>query len=409
MSANSTDQNKHAVLSPSGADRWMVCPGSVKATRGLPDEDNVYSREGTDLHEVAALCLETNVKADDLVGQEMLSGDVLTKEQAVDVQKYVDVVLAYRDSCSGSLSVEERVPLVTLTGEKDAYGTSDAVVVAEDELIVIDAKFGRGVVVEPENNRQAMIYVLGVIEKTDLWEFVKTIRIVISQPRLGGPKEWTTTIEQMKAFRDEVQAAALKVETHPDLLVPSEKGCRFCKAKATCPALRTQVEGAMLEGFNAESMDEVIAQEAGQTTIDNVKLGQTMAKIPTIEAWIKSIRAEVERRLLQGESIPGWKLVQGKKGNRQWDDEKKVEDVLKSFKLKVDEMYHKYIISPTDAEKLLKKEKPAKWEKLQEHITQKEGAKSVAPADDPRPAIVIGQALDGFEVDSSVETFDDLL
>lgn len=149
--------------------------------------------------------------------------------------------------------------------------------------------------------------------------------------------------------------------------------------------------------------------ENGAIVADNALLGETMTKIPMIEAWIKSIRAEVERRLLQGEAIPGWKLVQGKKGNRQWDDEGKAEEALKKLKLKVDEMYHKYIISPTDAEKLLKKAQPAKWEKLQAHITQKEGAKSVAPDNDPRPAIIVGQALDGFEVETAKETFDDLL
>ena len=46
--------NKHAILSPSGADRWMQCAASVVVTAGREDEGNEYADEGTAAHHAAA-------------------------------------------------------------------------------------------------------------------------------------------------------------------------------------------------------------------------------------------------------------------------------------------------------------------------------------------------------------------
>ncbi|EXI92407.1 MAG: hypothetical protein AW12_00618 [Candidatus Accumulibacter sp. BA-94] len=51
------------------------------------------------------------------------------------------------------------------------------------------------------------------------------------------------------------------------------------------------------------------------------------------------MRAEAERRLIAGISVPGFKLVEGKKGPRAWDDPTQVESLLKSMRLKAAEMY----------------------------------------------------------------------
>ena len=66
-------------------------------------------------------------------------------------------------------------------------------------------------------------------------------------------------------------------------------------------------------------------------------------------------------------------------------------------------MYDLKLITPPAAEKLVKAEVigPRQWKKLEVLITQAEGGKSVAPASDPRPAIVIEPAGAGFEDVSS--------
>ena len=114
-----------------------------------------------------------------------------------------------------------------------------------------------------------------------------------------------------------------------------------------------------------------------------------MAKVGLIEDWCKSIRGEIERRLFAGVEVEGYKLVEGKQGNRAWADAAEAEATMKSMRLKMDEMYEQKIISPTTAEKLLKKNAPKKWERLQKHVTRAPGKPSVAPATDPRPGMAI--------------------
>ena len=116
-------------------------------------------------------------------------------------------------------------------------------------------------------------------------------------------------------------------------------------------------------------------------------LAVAMSKIGLIEDWCKAIRGEVERRLLSGKPVPGYKLVEGKQGNRKWTDDGEAEAALKSMRLKLDEMYDRKVISPTSAEKLLKKQSPKRWGTLQKHISRAPGKPSVAPSTDPRPEL----------------------
>lgn len=401
------EKKKHAILSPSGADRWMTCPGSVALSKGMPDGGNAYSDEGTDLHEVGAYCLDSEKEAAECVGMEMLSGATLSEDQAKDVQKYLDAVRIYRDAISNAVvRIEEEVPLTGMTGEVGAEGTADALIIGTgDEMTVVDAKFGRGVDVPADDNRQLMMYAIGALDKHDLWDLVKTVRLVISQPRLHeAPKEWTTTIDRLKAFREEVGAAARRVDAEPETYVPSDKACKFCKGKAKCPALLNIVND--LSGFDGEDP----AVKTGSVPEDNTKLGEMMKRIPLIEEWIKSIRAEVERRLLTGEHVPGWKLVQGKKGNRDWEDENLIIRLLKKAKVPEADIYSKKLISVAVAEKKFAKKDPAIWALITEDgkITQAPGPKSVAPEHDPRPAISVTKLDEGF-VDEPTETWEDLL
>jgi hypothetical protein len=140
------------------------------------------------------------------------------------------------------------------------------------------------------------------------------------------------------------------------------------------------------------------------TDMDDVHLAAVMEAIDLLEAFPKAVRAEVERRLLADRQVPGFKLVQGKQGNRQWNDEAGVEAELKRMRLKKDEMYDFVLISPTTAEKRateLVDGKPVigakQWAKLQAYITRNEGKPSVAPAADKRPVWTPPNVLDEFD------------
>jgi hypothetical protein len=68
------------------------------------------------------------------------------------------------------------------------------------------------------------------------------------------------------------------------------------------------------------------------------------------------------------------------------------------MRLKQEQMYNFKLISPTQADKLLAKESPRRWKKVEALITQRDGSPSVAPESDKRPALVIAPPSDDFEV-----------
>lgn len=373
----------HAQLSPSSATRWMSCPGSVALTKDMADTSSKYADEGTDAHELAALCLGTNTDAVAYLGRVLTEGHTVDDDMARHVQSYVHYV---RDLAEGgALLVEQRLPIGNLTGEKDAHGTTDALIAHPDELTVADLKYGMGEPVQADNNPQLQIYALAALRQYELAYDFKTVRMVIHQPRLGAVSEWVQTVEELEAFAVRVAEAAQYTEDPDAPLVPSPKGCRWCKAKATCPALRAEVD----------ALFEVVPEAAPEDT-----LATAMSKVDLVEAWSKAVRAETERRLLAGEPVNGFKLVQGRRGARAWGDKAEAEALLKKLRLKVDEMYDLSLISPTKAEKLHEAGTigPRQWSKVVELVTQSDGKPSVAPESDKRPALVT----------SAVSDFDDV-
>lgn len=405
----------HATLSPSSADRWMTCPGSVVLSEGIVDEGSDYAAEGSAAHEIAAMCLTSGNNADAYVGRlvEIGAREIeVTADMAEHIQVYVDHVRNRVADWTNlgaavTLEVEQRVPIGHLTGEEGAEGTADAVLIAElpDGRVVIeviDLKFGRGVEVEATDNRQLRLYALGAIEKFGMvWTFTDA-RVAISQPRISRTAaEWDVDILELQAFGEQIKQAADRVRsaqacvTDPDFeelfLQPSEKGCKWCKVKGTCPKLAQHVATTVLDDFEdlTQAGVEQAIKDVPARSDDN--LANAMACVDTIEDWCKAVRADVERRLLAGGQVPGFKLVEGRAGARKWADEAQAEAVLKSMRLKQEAMYEFKLISPTTAEKLAKAETigPRQWPKVEALITRSAPKPSVAPASDKRPALVI--------------------
>jgi uncharacterized protein DUF2800 len=418
-----SEERVHAILAPSGSDRWMTCLGSTLLTKDAPESTSDYAEEGTDYHYLGALCLEEGTDATEYIGHELPSGKrIVDEENAKFLQEgYINPVRAY--ALDATLLVEEECPIAHLTGEPGAKGTADAVAIRtqDRELIVADLKFGRGVEVAVEQNRQVRIYALGVIRKHELEEVIDSVRLVILQPRTGDgkPKEWVISMKELIAFGEEVKRVAAKILTTlggelvftPNLpLTPSEKACRFCPHKGfPCPALKNFVDGRMAEGF--ENLETGTHTAVGGLSLSRAEvLGRAMDGIDLIEIYMKGVQSQVEIELLAGKPVLGqdgpYKLVQGKKGNRKWIDEEEVEKLFKeTFRLGQDDMYNKKLISPTDAEKLLAKDSPKRWTKVKKLYAQAEGGKHVANAKDPRPAIEQEKPEEGFETVSEADEF----
>lgn len=385
----------HASLSPSGAHRWMACPGSVALEATYPDESSVFAAEGTLAHDIASQCLTEGKHPTDFIGR-VFEVDGFTfmadKTMADHVDDYMRLVREYAEG--GELLVERRVGIGHLTGEEGAGGTSDAIIIKGDEIMVVDLKYGMGVRVDAGNNPQLMMYALGALNDYDVLGDFKTVTMVIHQPRMNHVSEYSIPVEELLKFADDVRDAAERTRWDDADLVPGEKQCRFCKAKASCFALRAEVA----ETVNAAPLSDfadLIPQEINMETSDNY-LPVAMSKVEMIEQWCKAVRAETERRLLAGQSVTGYKLVEGRQGNREWKDPQAVEEMFKkTFRMRDDQAYDFKLISPTKAEKLFK-ENPKRWANLQEQITRSEGKPSVAPATDKRPALDVKPVMDDF-------------
>jgi|LakMenEpi03Aug12_release.lakeMendotaPanAssembly.Ray.scaffolds.fasta_scaffold00726_72 hypothetical protein len=402
----------HAKLSPSGAHRWMACPGSVVLEAAYPDDSSIYAAEGTLAHEIASESLLNDTYTPVYLGtKHTVDGFDFTVGQDM-IDHVLDYMKLVRELSQGkTLYVESKVPIGHLTGEEGATGTSDVVIVdvAGRNLSIVDLKYGVGVAVDATNNPQLMMYALGALEMYGVLCDFDTVSMYIHMPRLNYVGECHMTTEDLLKFADQVREAAGHVQLGQSLdmsdptddlvkgfFTPGEKQCRFCKAKATCPALRAEMT-EVVGGSAAATLDEFEAflpEVPDMQTGDNY-LSIAMAKVGLVEDWCKAVRAEVERRLLAGQKIDGFKLVEGRKGNRKWKDEAEVEALFKSFRLRQDEIYDMSLISPTKAEKMFKSN-PKRWEKVEALTSRSDGKPSVAFASDKRSELTVQSVADDF-------------
>lgn len=407
----------HSKYSASGFEAARLCPGKPVMEAGLPDTSGAYAREGTAAHAVLEMCINNGHRADAYLGRLIdVEGDQIeVDDEMVDHLNWcLDTITEYAGD-DGLVMAETRVNYAEDIGVEhhEAWGTSDVIIVRGSEAISIDLKYGRGVEVDPDSD-QTKLYLLGTVRQVDgLVADIEHCRAVILQPRLSRkPAEWDCTVEELRRWAHDVARSAamsrqmaVKLADDSDqwretYLRQNEKSCRFCKAKATCPALRDEVARAVSDTTPAAPDEfENLQPIAPGAETDAEWIAASLAKVDMIEDWCKAIRAEGERRLLAGESVPGFKVVQGKRGARQWADAKAAEQMMKTFRLKQEEMYDFKLISPTSAEKLAKAETIGKrqWPKLAELITQSEGKPHVAPASDPRPALEIRPVAEDFE------------
>lgn len=360
-------QGEHARLSASSAHRWMNCPGSLALEGGAIGEEPPE---------------EVEIE--------------ITANMAEGVQVYLDHVRRHVNG--GTLLVEQRVHFGPAIGMEDGWGTADAVIVDGDTLKVIDLKFGRGVQVYVEGNEQLLLYGLGALfDFGMLGDFAK-VELHIVQPRIDHIDQTTVAVAELHEFARAAMEAAREAVTPSAARIPGAKQCRFCKAKATCDALRDDVT-ITTGNLPVASPEEFENLEPVAVSAESPApwLAMVMRKADLIEEWLKAVRAEVERRLAAGEEVPGWKLVEGRRGNRQWSDEQVATEILKSMRLKQEEMYNFKLISPAQAEKLLKPS-PKRWARVAPLIVQLPGSPSVAPESDKRPPISVAATGSDFPV-----------
>lgn len=408
-SKNTSGSNQeHALLSPSSAKKWLNCPAALACEFGLPNESGQAAVNGTVMHLVAETVLNRVIKGEDIradtyKGVYALNegkgpikaltkpekGAVLITDDFVSqVNKYVDYCRPIIDAAE-LVEVESRVnltrvlhPGVELNGEPlQTFGTADLVALVKRSdgtymLIVGDLKTGRHKVLAKEN-KQMMLYALGLLRKLKRLYDITAVRLVIFQPYAGGADEWDTTPEALEQFGKFASKAALKAidafergkkSLKPADFRPGNDACQWCRFAEKCTAKRK------VASVEAESD---LSDDSTEMTLDQLKA--EWDKLPLMRQHIADIEKAMYAALMRGEPVEGLKLVEGRPGNRSWSDVSEVEAVVCGM----DMAYKKVLLSPTEAEKALDSNT---WSILETLVTRKPGQPSIATADDKRPA-----------------------
>lgn len=305
--------NAHALLSPSAAHRWIHCTPSVRLEEGVRDEGSDFAAEGTLAHAIASRkILETLGRPHDEQDREI--GELRERYYSEEMEGYTDtyrsIVLekfneAKTRSKDAQLLVEVRLDFGAFL--PDAFGTADAVIIADDLMEVIDFKYGKGVKVDADHNPQMMIYALGALDEFLLDYDIKRVRMTIVQPRIDNLSECGMMVGELTAWRTvTLKPAAEKAFAGVGDQVPGE-WCQFCKVRATCSAIAEKARQICNEDFREARL------------ISDEDIPGLLPLVPVLKGWLEDFASHALQRALDGATIKGYKLVEGK-SNRQITD-----------------------------------------------------------------------------------------
>lgn len=430
MQNNSGSNLEHALLSPSGSKKWLGCSASLLCEKDIPNESGQAAINGTAMHTVSEDLLNRTMKGYP-VGAEYYKGVYVLDEGKGPIKavagkppkgavlindEFVTMIGRYTDYALGIISAAEYVKIemrAELTkilhpgyisaglpasesapgdpGVVKTFGTADLVAVIPRTdgsfmLLVGDLKTGRHAV-DAKENKQLMLYALAILAKLRRLYDITLVRLVIFQPYCGGPSEWDITPEGLEIFAKFASKRAIealdvyyggKKNLKASHFKPSADACQWCRFNEKCNA-RTK---AAIQVGGTTATDSDLGDDNHEMTPEALKAAYE--KLPELRQHIATIEKAMHAALFAGTKVPGYKLVTGGEGNRKWSDASKVTETLEGARIKRDMMYKESLISPTDAEKIFKSEKPRIWRRLEKLIERSPGKPTIAAADDPR-------------------------
>lgn len=356
----------HALLSASSAHRWLRCPPSAVAAELYPNQDTEYTREGTLAHE----CAEAIARA-------RLSGFDTTKAADVDQEMY-DCAVAYSDyieelikGSDSLIMLEQRVDFSPWV--PDGFGTADCIIIQGTTMDVIDYKYGQGVPVSAEDNPQEKLYGLGALNEYGYAYDIENVRLHIFQPRINNVSVYELTAAELLTWGDEIKPIAKNAaQGRGDYEAGS--WCKFCPHAGSCRAL-TELCTAYVQ---AHGMSIAVPKLAPH------EVAEVLQMEPLVSLWIKRVRDQALTDMLNGEQVPGYKVVEGKLGNRKWSDELAVAETLRRAGYQLSDITETKLRSPAEMDKSIGKKKVA--ELLADMIDRAPGAPTIAKESDKRPA-----------------------
>jgi hypothetical protein len=380
----------HSLLAPSAAERWTRCVGALHLSRGVVEPDKEYSASGTVSHMIAASLLTGDtLNASQWLGATCQEGSfkfIIDQDRLDRVQTYIDAV----NREPGRLWVEKKLNTSPILGLAGQEGHADAIKLDLDGAVEILGVPHKGVLsvhdfkdgylqVKAKNNLQGLLYLAAALYEFDLMAEINALRFVIHQPKIHHYDEWTYTRAEIDAVCTVLRPVAKlaydiyygAVEFDPAIhLNAGEEQCAWCPVRGSCPARANRI---------VKLFEPLINRHA----LDDDTLAQIYMRLDEISGAVNDFRTEALRRAQMGTVIPGFKLVRGKMGKRVWINKTLAESALEG-ELGAHAFAPREIISPTEAEKLLKKKG---YEPLKKLVTQAEGSLTLAPVTDTRDAV----------------------
>ena len=390
----------HSILSPSGAERWSACPGSLDATRDIPNPPSKPAALGTAKHSMREWCSKNNKTAAEaaLACRQKMHADGFDFEVDDDFVTHVQFALDARLKIPGLTEHEVRLDTSAILGVDGQGGTADTVVLDYEAsmLTVVDDKFGWGRV-KALKNKQLMIYLCAARRRySDLFEFEK-FRLCIIQPPLDAIEglDDIYLAEDLDAFEREIRPkAVLAYELYtlndPGMtaanLHPSDAGCQWCPIAGACTARQNKVA--------AQFADLTAAPPA--TTMTDEQLGAAMIWLEdVVTPFMAAVQAEGYARALKGQNPAGWGMYTGRAGNRAWLDSTPVAEVVNALSLTIGEeaVYQpRKLRSPTDVEKALKAAGATElYAGLEKYINRPEGKPSLQRVRTDKPPLTVAK------------------
>lgn len=371
--------SSHALLSPSSAHRWLNCPLAPRLEATLPEKPSEYAREGTVAHSVCEITAKKKfkkVKAAEYnrVIKKLKTDAVWDDEMLHTAETYVEHLteLAMEFANEPYIAFEVKVDISDYVPE--AFGRCDCVMFGGDTLIITDYKHGKGVPVSPDENPQLMLYALGALKlyKPLFGVALKKVAVYIDQPRIGAYDGWTCTVDELLAWGESVKPKAQIAfmgfgEYH------AGDWCRFCRANGICKAQAEQQIGAF---------DDFSAAVGNPTALlSPSEMGEVLKRGETLVSWYETVREKALESLLNGEKIPGYKVVEGR-STRCWTDQDKALDKLQESGVDRAVIYDSVPKTLAQLEKLLG---TARFKELVgEFVTKPQGKPTLALETDSR-------------------------
>lgn len=377
----------HALLSPSGASRWLACPPSARFELNFEDTSSQAADEGTLAHSLGETLLREALK---MVSPKKAKADIAAiKKHPLYQAEMLTYMKDYKDFClevystriaeynnalgfegmAPAMFIEEKLDLSSYAPE--CFGTGDVIIVSEGVLDFIDLKYGKGVEVSAIENNQLMLYGLGAYRKHRHEYDIEVVNMTIYQPRIKNFSSWSITIKELLAWaRTELKPKAELAFAGEGEFNPGPKQCKFCKGKANCRALAEYNLDLLKHDFKIDNY------------IDEDGIIEALTKGPLLVDWVTAIKKYALDQAVKGKKYKGFKLVDGR-SDRKFTSEKKVAAILRLIKgFEDDEIYNKKLKGIGEFEKLLGAD--GIYQTLGRYIIKPPGAPTLVPDDDKR-------------------------